>query len=79
MKTQYFKEYSQCLERDMEFKVYGEEGAEPVLVFPSQDGRFYDFENQGMIESVAHLINAVKHMNSVHISLNNSIIILSMN
>lgn len=58
MKTQYFKEYSQCLERDMEFKVYGEEGAEPVLVFPSQDGRFYDFENQGMIESVAHLINA---------------------
>ena len=38
MKTQYFKEYSQCLERDMEFKVYGEEGAEPVLVFPTRMG-----------------------------------------
>ena len=31
----------------MEFKVYGTAG-KPVLVFPSQDGRFYDFENQGM-------------------------------
>lgn len=56
MKTEWFKEYSQCLNRDMEFKVYGHAG-EPILVFPSQDGRFFDFENNGMIKTVEHLIN----------------------
>ena len=44
MKIEYFKEYSHCLNRDMEFKVYGHMGI-PCLVFPAQDGRFYDFEN----------------------------------
>ena len=44
MKIDYFKEYSYCLNRDMEFKVYGH-GGKPILVFPAQDGRFYDFEN----------------------------------
>lgn len=57
MQVEYFKEYSKCLERDMEFKVYGT-GGQPILVFPSQDGRFYDFENNGMIKTVAHLIDA---------------------
>lgn len=55
MKVEYFKEYSQCLQRDMEYKVYGHEGT-PVLVFPSQDGRFYDFEDRGMVDTVKHLI-----------------------
>ena len=44
MEIRYFKEYSQCLNRDMEFNVYGT-GGTPMLVFPSQDGRFYDFAN----------------------------------
>ena len=44
MRVEYFKEYSNCLNRDMEFKVYGHAGM-PLLVFPAQDGRFYDFEN----------------------------------
>ena len=44
MRVEYFKEYSNCLNRDMEFKVYGHAGV-PLLVFPAQDGRFYDFEN----------------------------------
>ena len=44
MKIEYFKEYSHCLNRDMEFKVYGH-GGKPILVFPAQNGRFYDFEN----------------------------------
>jgi len=57
MKTEWFREYSQCLNRDMEFKVYGHAG-EPILVFPSQDGRFFDFENNGMVKTVEHLINA---------------------
>lgn len=57
MKTEYFKEYSNNLGRDMEYKVYGHAG-KPVLVFPSQDGRFFDYENQGMIEAAAPYIDA---------------------
>lgn len=59
MKTEYFKEYSHNLGRDMEFKVYGHAG-KPVIVFPSQDGRFFDYENQGMIEAAAPFIEAGK-------------------
>ncbi len=56
MKVQYFKEYSKCLNRDMEFKVYGHAG-KPILVFPAQDGRYYDFENFKMVDSVYDLID----------------------
>ncbi len=56
MYTNYFKEYSHCLNRDMEFKVYGHSG-KPILVFPAQDGRFFDFENFGMVYSIKHLID----------------------
>ena len=49
MDIQYKKEYSYRLMRDMEFKVYGQ-GGQPVLFFPCQNGRFYDFENFGMLE-----------------------------
>lgn len=55
MKTEYYKEYSHEVNRDMEFKVYGHAGL-PCLVFPAQDGRFFDFENFGMIEAVASYI-----------------------
>ncbi|MEG0329128.1 MAG: alpha/beta hydrolase-fold protein [Longicatena sp.] len=57
MKTEYFKEFSHELNRDMEFKVYGEKGI-PCLVFPAQDGRFYDFENFGMIDAAHEYIDA---------------------
>lgn len=50
MHTAYYKEYSYNLNREMEFKVYGHAG-KPCLVFPAQDGRFYDFENFGMVEA----------------------------
>ncbi len=51
MITRYFREYSLELNRDMEYKVYGERGRLCVAM-PSQDGRFYDFENFGMVETV---------------------------
>ncbi|MGX8680168.1 MAG: esterase family protein, partial [bacterium] len=57
MEIRYFKEYSQCLNRDMEFNVYGT-GGTPMLVFPSQDGRFYDFANNGMVDTIADEIDA---------------------
>ncbi|MEG0367959.1 MAG: alpha/beta hydrolase-fold protein [Coprobacillus sp.] len=56
MKVEWFKEYSECLNRDMEYKVYGHAG-QPILVFPAQDGHYYDFENFGMVHTVEHLIN----------------------
>ena len=52
MKVQYFKEQSRELNRDMEFKVYGT-GGKLCLAFPSQNGRFYDFENFQMVDSIA--------------------------
>ena len=57
MHTRYYKEYSYNLNRDMEFKVYGHAGL-PFIVFPCQNGKFFDFENRGMIDTVAdHLEN----------------------
>lgn len=57
MHTEYHKEYSPRLGRDMEFKVYGHAGL-PFIVFPCQDGKFFDFENQGMIDTVADKLEA---------------------
>ena len=51
MEVRYFKEYSHILDRDMEFKVYGS-GGKVCLAFPPQSGRFFDFEDNGMVESV---------------------------
>ena len=55
MHTRYYKEYSHNLGRDMEFKVYGHAGL-PFIVFPCQDGKFFDFESRGMIDTVADKI-----------------------
>ena len=49
METQYFREYSPALDREMELKVYGHAGR-PVLFIPCQNGRFYDFENYHMAD-----------------------------
>ena len=47
--VQYRKEYSPALGRDMEFKIYGLKG-KPVLVFPTFAGRFFQYEDFGMID-----------------------------
>ena len=57
METQYFKEYSHALWRDMECKVYGHAGM-PVLFIPCQDGRFFDFEAFRMAEVWSQWIEA---------------------
>lgn len=56
MKIEWYKEYSECLNRDMEFKVYGHAG-QPMLVFPCQNGRYFDFESRGMVHTIEHLID----------------------
>lgn len=55
MITKYFKHYSHSLSRDMEYKTYGERG-QGVLVFPSQNGRFFDYENFGMVDALDSFI-----------------------
>ena len=55
----YYKEWSRMLGRDMEFKVYGHAGT-PVLALPARGGRFYDWENNGMPDAVASLLNTGK-------------------
>lgn len=57
METQYFKEYSPALGRDMEWKVWGHDGL-PVLFIPCQNGRFYDFENFRMADVLSHWIDS---------------------
>lgn len=49
IQTQYMKEYSHHLDREMEYKVYGYAG-KPCIVFPAQNGRFFDYENFGMVD-----------------------------
>lgn len=57
MKREYFKWYSHRLHRDMELLVFGHAGAR-VLVFPTREGRFYEYENLRMIQVMAPKINA---------------------
>lgn len=57
MQTEYHRWFSPCIGHDMELKVYGYFG-KPVLVFPSQQGRFHDFEDQGMTNTLARFIEA---------------------
>jgi esterase/lipase superfamily enzyme len=55
MNTEYHKNWSHHLNQDMEFKVYGHTG-KPVIVFPAQGGRFFEFEDFGMIGAVSWFI-----------------------
>jgi len=56
MHREYHKWFSESLHRDMELTIFGHAGAR-VFVFPTQDGRFFDWENRGMMDTWAHHIN----------------------
>lgn len=43
--------YSPALGQDMTLNTYGDRG-KPVMVFPAQEGRFYEYEDFGMVEAV---------------------------
>ena len=59
MEIRYFKEYSHHLNRDMEFKIYGN-GGKLCFAFPPQNGKHADFESFGMVDTVARWIEAGK-------------------
>ncbi len=59
MKSEYHKWWSPNLGQDMELKIYGYYG-KPMIVFPAQGGRFYEYEDFKMIDAIAGYIEAGK-------------------
>lgn len=51
MQIEYHRNFSRHLNQDIELKVYGHYG-KPVIVFPAHAGRFYDYENFGMVQAL---------------------------
>jgi esterase/lipase superfamily enzyme len=61
MNVEYYKWHSHHLEREMELKVYGH-GGKPVILFPTQGGRFFQAEDEGIIETVSNLMDSGRIM-----------------
>jgi len=57
MNREYHKSYSRELHRDMELLTFGS-GGQPVLIFPTSMGRFFDYENRGMVGAIAPKIDS---------------------
>lgn len=57
MNREYHRWYSWRLERDMELLVFGHAGAK-VLVFPTREGRFFEYENLGLVHRLKDKIDA---------------------
>jgi esterase/lipase superfamily enzyme len=51
MHREYLKWFSPTLNRDMELLIFGH-GGMPYLVFPTSMGRFFEFEDRGMVNAV---------------------------
>jgi len=60
MNIEYHKWWSPTISQDMELKVYGHAG-KPVLVFPAQGGKFYEFEDFGMVDACSYFIERGKY------------------
>lgn len=57
MRREYHRWYSARVGRMMELLVFGHAGAK-VLVFPTRDGRFYEYEKLRVVQQLAHKIEA---------------------
>jgi esterase/lipase superfamily enzyme len=57
VQTEHHHWFSPSLGREMELKVYGWQGR-PVLVFPTSKGRFFQYEDSGMVEACAASLEA---------------------
>jgi esterase/lipase superfamily enzyme len=55
MQREYHKWYSLNLDRDMEMLIFGHAGAR-VLVFPTRRGRFYEYEELGLVAALSEQI-----------------------
>jgi esterase/lipase superfamily enzyme len=59
MQRRYETFHSPALNRSMDLLVFGHHGP-PLLAFPSAGGRFYDWENHGMVDAAAPWLDAGK-------------------
>src|SRR6478672_2749268 len=60
MNREYHKWYSERLGRDMEVLLFGH-GGEPVLLFPTSRGRFFQNEDFQLVASIADRIDAGRY------------------
>ncbi len=56
MERTYKKWKSPSLGKEMELLVFGDKGT-PILVFPSEEGRFFEWEDAGLIDDLSEQIN----------------------
>lgn len=56
MQTEYTAWYSPSLGQNMEIKVYGH-GGRDLLVFPTSGGRFFEYEDFGMIQALSPFLD----------------------
>lgn len=56
MNREYHRWFSHALQRDMDLLVHGHAGA-PILVFPTSMGRFFEYEDRGMVGAIADVID----------------------
>lgn len=56
MNREYHKWYSPRLHREMELLVFGHGGAR-AIVFPTREGRFFDYENWGLVAALQHQLS----------------------
>jgi esterase/lipase superfamily enzyme len=56
MRRDYIKWYSPSLHRDMELLAFGH-GGFPIVVFPTSGGRFWEYEDRGMVKALAPKID----------------------
>jgi esterase/lipase superfamily enzyme len=57
MRREYHEWYSHRVQRTMELLVFGHAG-DRVIVFPTRQGRFFDYENWGIVERLHERIDA---------------------
>lgn len=57
MRRDYHNWHSPRLDRKMELLAYGHAGS-PILVFPTSRGRFYEYEDAGMIHAISQKIES---------------------
>jgi esterase/lipase superfamily enzyme len=57
MRRDYRRWFSPALQRDMELLIFGHAGAK-VLMFPTRDGRFWEYEKLGVVGSLAGKVDA---------------------
>ena len=56
MRRDYIKWYSPSLSRDMKLLAFGHAGF-PIVVFPTSGGRFFEYEDRGMVGALAPKID----------------------